>query len=272
MAYSNGRIPAKALDTTYLYYPGTGNGRQTLKSVAPYAEAMATEFYLEFGKPLEATDGYRDYATQVTLKRQKGVYAATPGTSNHGWGKAFDLASGVNSFSSKEHKWLRANAHRWGFVHPTWAHDGNSANGMDEAWHWEYVGGGSSKGRVLRARSGRGEVGLGHTNKAKVREIQERLNYHLPADQHIVVDGDFGLGTAIAVIRFQKLRRAYVSGRVSLALLARLRRDEDTTRYERALRRLRARRARAKARKSAAREEARARHARAKARKERAGK
>lgn len=252
MAYANGRIPASALETTYLYYPNTVNGRKTLKSVAPFAEAMATAFYLQFGKPLYATDGYRDYATQVVLKRQKGVYAAAPGTSNHGWGKAFDLASGVNVFGSAEHKWLRANAHKWGFVHPAWAHDNNPSNGQQEAWHWEFVGGGSSKGRVLRARTGLGEVGLGHTDRAKVREIQERLNFHLPKADRIVVDDDFGLGTAIAVIKFQKLRRAYVSGRVSLALLARLRKDVDSTRYERALRRLRERRARAKARKARA--------------------
>lgn len=248
MAYPNGRIPASELATTYLYYPGTSNGRSTLKEVAPYAEAMATAFYLEFGKPMYATDGYRDYATQVQLKKEKGAYAATPGTSNHGWGKAFDLASNVNSFSSDEHKWLRENAHRWGFTHPAWAHDGVSSNGMDEAWHWEFVGGGSASGRVVRPRTGLGEVGLGHTDAAKVREIQARLNFHLPTEQHVAVDGDFGLGTAIAVVRFQKLRRAYVSGRVSLLLLARLRRDVDTTRYERALERLRARRARAKAR------------------------
>lgn len=252
MAYANGKIPAGALATTYLYYPGTANGRRTLKEVAPYAEAMATAFYLEFGKPLFATDGYRDYATQVQLKKEKGPYAATPGTSNHGWGKAFDLASGVNSFGSPEHKWLRENAHRWGFVHPTWAHDGNPANGMDEAWHWEFVGGGSSAGRIQRARTGMGEVGLGHTDREKVEEIQERLNFHLPTEDHVVVDGDFGLGTAVAVIKFQKLRRAYVSGRVSLLLLARLRKDVDSTRYERALRRLRERHARAKARKERA--------------------
>lgn len=248
MAYDNGRIPESALSTTYLYYPGTANGRKLLAEAALYAEAMATAFYLQFGKPLYATDGYRDYATQVKLKIEKGPYAATPGTSNHGWGVALDLASNVNSFTSAEHRWLRENAHRWGWAHPTWAHNDYSGDGMNEAWHWEFVGGGTSSGRVLRPRTGLGEVGLGHPDAAKVKEIQERLNFHLPTEHHIAVDGDFGLGTAIAVVRFQKLRRAYVSGRVSLLLLARLRRDVDTTRYERALERLRARRARAKAR------------------------
>lgn len=210
-SYANGKIPGVALATTYLYYPGTTNGRQLRKDVAPYAEAMATAFYLEFGKPLYATDGYRDYGTQVDLKREKGPYAATPGTSNHGWGVALDLASGVNSFSSAEHKWLRANAHRWGFAHPTWAHDGNSANGMDEAWHWEFVGGGSKSPRVERPRGL--SVGLG-ARGPKAREVQELLRAR---GHKLSVDGAFGLGTAVEVLRFQKARGLKQDGKVGLA-------------------------------------------------------
>lgn len=247
--YANGRYPASALTTTYLYYPDTVNGRRLAAEAAAYAEALATAFYLHFGKPLFATDGYRDLATQWVVWEDyvngDGAPAAIPGTSNHGWGLALDLGSRVNSFGTAEHEWMRANAGKYGWEHPFWARKGG---GREEAWHWEFVGGGTSRGRVLRARTGMGEVGLGHTNKAKVIEIQERLNYHLPTEHHIVVDGDFGLGTAIAVIRFQMAHRAYVSGRVSLLLLSRLRSDLVTTRYERALARLRARRARAKAR------------------------
>jgi peptidoglycan hydrolase-like protein with peptidoglycan-binding domain len=221
MAYPNGKIPASALATTYLYYPGTANGRQTLKEIAPYAEAMATAFLLKFGKPLEATDGYRDYATQVQLKKQKGPYAAQPGTSNHGWGKAFDLASNVSSFTSAEHRWLRENAHRWGFAHPTWAHDGNPANGMDEPWHWEFVGGGSSARRILRP--GKDEIGLGHSGE-KVREVQSLLNRQPGVSMK--VDGDFGLRTAAAVFRVQEKLGRTPTGRVSTALLRILRGDE----------------------------------------------
>lgn len=216
MAYENGRIPESALTTTYLYYPGTRNGRQLLAEIAPYAEAMATAFYVKFGKPLYATDGYRDYATQVQLKKEKGPYAATPGTSNHGWGRALDLASGVNSFSSDEHRWLRANAHRWGFAHPEWAHNGVSADGMDEAWHWEFVGGGSSEYRVKRP--GKGQLGLGATGTA-VREVQELLN---DRGYRVAVDGDYGLGTAVAVLKFQAARgltRDGIAGDRTLAAL-----------------------------------------------------
>lgn len=246
MGYLNGRYPDSALATTQLYYPGTTAGRRCLKEVQPHADAMALAFALEFGRPLYATDGYRDYATQVLLKREKGDFAATPGTSKHGLGKAFDLASGVNTAGSAEHRWVVANEGRFGFVWPAWASNSSSADGQFEPWHHEHVGGGATSPRVLPARLT--EVGIGHANEAKVREVQTRLNYHLPTEHHVIVDGDFGYMTAVAVVRFQIEHRAYVSGRVSLLLLARLRSDLVTTRYERALARLRARRARAKAR------------------------
>jgi peptidoglycan hydrolase-like protein with peptidoglycan-binding domain len=214
----NGVFPEGSLATTYLYYPGTTNGRQIRVDIAPYAEAMATAFLLEFDKPLEATDGARDYATQVQLKKEKGPYAAQPGTSNHGWGKAFDLASNVSSFTSAEHRWLRENAHRWGFAHPTWAHDGNPANGMDEPWHWEFVGGGSSARRILRP--GKDEIGLGHSGD-KVREVQSLLNQQPGVSMK--VDGDYGLRTAAAVFRVQENLGRTPTGRVSVTLLSILR-------------------------------------------------
>jgi peptidoglycan hydrolase-like protein with peptidoglycan-binding domain len=217
----NGVFPEGSLATTYLYYPGTRNGRQIRVDIAPYAEAMATAFLLEFGYPLEATDGARDYATQVRLKKEKGPYAATPGTSNHGWARAFDLDSNVSSFTSREHRWLRENAHRWGFVHPTWAHDGDPRNGMDEPWHWEFVGGGSSARRILRPR--KGEIGLGHSG-AKVREVQTLLNRQPGVSMK--VDDDFGLRTAAAVFRVQERLGRTPTGRVSTTLLSILRGDE----------------------------------------------
>lgn len=244
----NGVFPPGSLARTHLFYPGTASGRMIRKDIQPYADAMALAFALEFGKPLCATDGARDFATQERLRAEKGVWAAIPGTSNHGWAKAFDLASNIPNAGSPEHDWIVANEARFGFEWPFWARDDNPRNGQFEPWHHEFVGGGKSSPRVLAARTGLGEVGMGHTDEVKVREIQERLNFHLPDEHHIKVDGDFGFMTAVAVVRFQMLRRAYVSGRVSLLLLARLRKDVDSTRYERALARLRARRARAKAR------------------------
>lgn len=243
----NGVFPPGSLATTQLYYPGTRNGRTIRKDIQPKADAMALAFALEFGKPLTATDGARDLATQEYLERTKPDLAAPAGTSNHGWAKALDLSAGVATRDSAEHRWVLANEGRFGFEAPDWANNPNNRYYKNEPWHHEYVSGGATEPRVLPARLT--EVGLGHTNRAKVREIQSRLNYHLPDEFGLVVDGDFGYMTAVAVVRFQMAHKLYVSGRVSLVLLARLRSDLVTTRYERALERLRARRARAQARK-----------------------
>jgi LAS superfamily LD-carboxypeptidase LdcB len=64
-------------------------------------------------------------------------YAAVPGTSVHGWGRAVDLqdSNGKLTFDSPAYRWLKANAWRWGFVHPAWAEPGGSS---PEPWHWEH--------------------------------------------------------------------------------------------------------------------------------------
>ena len=65
-------------------------------------------------------------------------YAAVPGTSVHGWGRAVDLqdSNGKLTFDSPAYQWLQANAWRWGFVHPAWAEPGGSS---PEPWHWEHA-------------------------------------------------------------------------------------------------------------------------------------
>jgi peptidoglycan hydrolase-like protein with peptidoglycan-binding domain len=180
---------------------------------------------LRFGKPLYATDGYRDLSTQWTLYRKylngTGAPAAYPGTSNHGKGEALDLGSNVNVFSSEEHKWMKANAGKFGWKHPYWARQGG---GRDEAWHWEFVGGGTKTSRIERPRSG--EIGLGSSGTA-ARAVQKLLNEALQPQNHITVDGDFGLMSAIAVVKFQSSRGMGVNGRVGPKTLARLKGQTD---------------------------------------------
>jgi peptidoglycan hydrolase CwlO-like protein len=89
------------------------------------------------GGPLCVTGGYRSYQRQVELYRSKPGLAAVPGTSEHGWGQAVDLCGGVQTFGTAAHEWMRANAGRFGWVHPEWARQSGS---RPEAWHWEYVG------------------------------------------------------------------------------------------------------------------------------------
>lgn len=65
-------------------------------------------------------------------------FAAVPGTSVHGWGRAVDFQDGGGklTFSSAGYQWLKGNAARFGFVHPAWAEPGGSS---PEPWHWEHA-------------------------------------------------------------------------------------------------------------------------------------
>ena len=85
-------------------------------------EAAARE-----GIQIGVTDSYRSYDQQVDLARRKGLYkngglAATPGTSQHGWGLAVDVDT-----SRQGTDWLRANAARFGF-----------STIPREPWHWQF--------------------------------------------------------------------------------------------------------------------------------------
>ena len=83
------------------------------------------------------TDSYRSYGAQVDVFARKPDLAAVPGTSNHGLGVAVDLCGGVERFGTQAHRWMKAHAAEYGWVHPAWAEPGGS---RPEPWHWEYVG------------------------------------------------------------------------------------------------------------------------------------
>ncbi|CAA9214315.1 MAG: hypothetical protein AVDCRST_MAG52-128 [uncultured Blastococcus sp.] len=129
--YPNGLIPPSALCPI-----GVGSHSLRCDAAAAY-KAMSTAFASAFGTPVCITDSYRTYGSQVRLYGQKPALAAVPGTSNHGWGLAVDLCGGIERFGTPEYQWLKANAGRFGFLHPDWAEPGN---GREEPWHWEYAG------------------------------------------------------------------------------------------------------------------------------------
>jgi hypothetical protein len=98
---------------------------------------MTAASLAERGERLCVNDSYRSYAGQVSMFRRKPRLAAVPGTSRHGLGVAVDIGCGGERFGSATYRWLKANAGRFGWVHPAWAEPGGS---MPEPWHWEYVG------------------------------------------------------------------------------------------------------------------------------------
>jgi D-alanyl-D-alanine carboxypeptidase len=130
--YPNGAIPISAL------CPLWGAPGEYLRPTAAAAfSAMSKAYARDTGKPLCVTDSYRTYAEQVALKAEKGKWAATPGTSEHGLGKAVDLCGGVENFGTAAHLWMKANAPLFGWFHPDWA----EPNGpLPEPWHWEFAG------------------------------------------------------------------------------------------------------------------------------------
>lgn len=68
-----------------------------------------------------------------------GAPVAPAGASNHGWGRAVDFATRhrVLSCYDDEFHWMKNNAYRFGWVHPSWAQCGKESQ---EPWHWEFAG------------------------------------------------------------------------------------------------------------------------------------
>jgi hypothetical protein len=131
--HENGRIPLDQL-ASIPWAP-----TQMLRADAVTALiALNADFRAQFGRDIKITDSYRTYEEQVRVKAEKGWLAATPGTSNHGWALALDLGGGIEMFGTAEHKWMVANASRYGWMHPSWAQVTGS---KPEPWHWEFQGG-----------------------------------------------------------------------------------------------------------------------------------
>jgi len=130
---SNGRLPTSVLCTLW-------DGKHQLRADAAVAIAKLNVAYTQhFGRGICITDAYRTLSEQIRVKASRGSFAATPGTSEHGWGLAVDLCDGVASGSSPQFWWLRANAPRYGFDNPEWARSGGG--GPYEPWHWEFQAG-----------------------------------------------------------------------------------------------------------------------------------
>lgn len=128
--YQNGRIPLDALKVVSF-----AGGHRGHPIAVDALVRLNDAFRARFGANIVITDSYRDYDAQVRVRAEKGNLAATPGTSNHGWGRALDLSSNINKHTSAEHAWMQANAPGYGWILPSWAQQGGS---KPEPWHWEF--------------------------------------------------------------------------------------------------------------------------------------
>lgn len=151
-ADGSGTVKLAPDGTYWLPMPGAVSGRLDQSSLCVFQgsafilrcdaehalEELAAAYTKKFNKPFLLVSAYRDYATQVRLKAEKGHFAAPPGMSNHGWGLAIDIHASTHGFEpSPQHAWLRENAPKYGWQWPTWARAGM---GKYEPWHWEFVG------------------------------------------------------------------------------------------------------------------------------------
>jgi hypothetical protein len=132
--FPNGHLPTSALCPLW----GAPGHRLRADAAAGF-NRMSHAFAAQFGAPICVSDSYRSYSEQRQVYAEKPGLAARPGTSNHGWGLAADLCGGIQTDGTSTNAWLRQNAGRFGWFHPSWADPGSS--GPYEPWHWEYAGG-----------------------------------------------------------------------------------------------------------------------------------
>ncbi|HJT94079.1 MAG TPA: M15 family metallopeptidase [Mycobacterium sp.] len=120
--FGNGKVPASALEPV---------GRTGHRMWAPAARALTRliDDAAAQGVTIGVTDSYRSFDAQLRVAQEKGLYrsgglAATPGTSNHGWGRSADL-----DLSPRALAWMREHASEYGF----------EADVARESWHWTYT-------------------------------------------------------------------------------------------------------------------------------------
>jgi len=130
--YANGQLPASALCPLW-----QAPGHYARPDAAVAFNALSQKFARDLGRPICVTSSYRSFSQQVAVKARRGFWAATPGYSQHGFGKALDLCGGINDFGTIEHLWMKQNAPLFGWFHPSWARAGGN---KPEPWHWEYAG------------------------------------------------------------------------------------------------------------------------------------
>jgi LAS superfamily LD-carboxypeptidase LdcB len=135
----NGRLTVATL--TRIHHP-RGIPVFLRRDAAAAWEAMRSTSMAQRGVdlyPLGGASAYRTFEQQVELKqmwtaRGKPGNAATPGTSNHGWGLAVDAGSGSPGVDQTMWKALRE-------IGPNFGWSWDEGQRVGEPWHFRYVGG-----------------------------------------------------------------------------------------------------------------------------------
>ncbi|WP_084130720.1 D-alanyl-D-alanine carboxypeptidase family protein [Demequina sp. NBRC 110055] len=132
--YANGALPRDRLCPL-----SWDSSELLLCQAAADLERLNAAFTARFGRTIPVNDSYRDYDEQVRARALYGTMAAIPGTSNHGWAAAIDIAGASlpGGYQGAAYLWLRQQLTAYNWVLPTWARPEGS---KPEAWHFEYTG------------------------------------------------------------------------------------------------------------------------------------
>ena len=178
MSASNGRLPASDLA------PIPGGELRKDAAAAWNASGGPADAGL---RPGGSMSSYRTYSEQEYLYQLyvtgQGNLAATPGTSNHGYGIAIDLPYGW------EQDWMREHGHEYGFA---------KTEAFSEPWHWNYVGGVSFPTFESLEKGDKGD---------RVERFTRKLTFiRKPAGRRYLLRSRhrYGRRVAKAVVRFQK--------------------------------------------------------------------
>jgi len=136
-------------------FSGSSPKKQMRKAAATALEKLFAAAKKD-GIDIKAVSGYRSYATQKSIfERNASIKgeavanktSARPGQSEHQTGLAMDISSASAGYdlqqsfgSTKEGKWLKANAPKYGFI-IRYGKDQEKLTGYSyEPWHVRYVG------------------------------------------------------------------------------------------------------------------------------------
>ena len=182
-----------------------GGGYYLSNQAARAFNAMANEAQRRFGRRIQVVSAYRTYARQVYFwqlyQSGRGNLAAYPGTSNHGWGLAVDLASQWDRWAVDQI------GSRFG-----WAK--RCSDAASEWWHIKYNPGCTGAGplprpgpRVLRQGMSGDDVKELQTYLLRGGYLHKGDKTHKPA-----IDGHFGPTTKKAVQKFQSQHKLKADG------------------------------------------------------------
>ena len=141
--------PSKLEDIEEKYLVETASNYQLHADVYPQLVRLLDASAKE-GLDIKVASAYRSFGTQSALKSAYSFtygsganpFSADQGYSEHQLGTTVDFSAGETGISgtivsTKEYKWLKDNAHNYGFI---LSYPENNAYYKFEPWHWRYVG------------------------------------------------------------------------------------------------------------------------------------